>query len=466
MNLMVASLKGFLSPPCACGTTTSGSGNQPQIGSDPLHWTRRNRFLPLFASSPVWESYVSTHPSAYSALEKVLQDCRADEAEIDAAFLFVGPSHAADFDGLVAEASTWFPNLLSVVGGGTIGAGLEMDESSQPSLSLLVGKWPDGTKVDYFSFNELDDPIPKASDSFWVQASSYFVVSDPWFSQLQDFTQRLSDAVVTGGISVPSGTGPTVGLRGKAFSQGSLVGLRFLHGSTSGLQAVVAQGCRGVGRVMTVTACESNIVTEMDGEGAIYQLEKLIQNAQGETEKRQISSGLVIGLATDPTETPPKDYLIRQIAGFVPQKGGIVISGAQLHEGDKLCFHVRDKKAAEEDFGLMTKRAQAARLFSEVRASPFAALQVSCVARGRYLYGIPNVDLQYSVDLCPNPGSIAGFYANGELGPVGLGGFSDGKEQYSYVHGFTTVCALLCEFSSSQPTEAKENAEKVDKSWE
>jgi len=43
---------------------------------------------------------------------------------------------------------------------------------------------------------------------------------------------------------------------------------------------------------------------------------------------------------------------------------------------------------------------------------------------------------------------VGGFYANGEIGPVGLSGFSttskDGNGE-SYVHGFTTVAVLLCE---------------------
>ena len=106
-----------------------------------------------------------------------------------------------------------------------------------------------------------------------------------------------------------------------------------------------------------------------------------------------------------------------------------------------------------------------------------AAFQLSCVARGSKFYGSSNVDLHQIEHLfeeetkeisaskreCKPP--IAGFFANGEIGPVGIRMCematkdaehltnqrqNDDNNSNSFLHGFTTVVAMLCDYSGEE----------------
>ncbi|NEO62540.1 MAG: hypothetical protein F6J98_19735, partial [Moorea sp. SIO4G2] len=61
------------------------------------------------------------------------------------------------------------------------------------------------------------------------------------------------------------------------------------------------------------------------------------------------------------------------------------------------------------------------------------ALMFSCLGRGEGLYGKPNFDSQmfhrYIKDI-----QLAGFFCNGEIGPVGSS---------TFLHGFTSVFGIF-----------------------
>ena len=154
-----------------------------------------------------------------------------------------------------------------------------------------------------------------------------------------------------------------------------------------------------------------------------------------------------------------EDYLVRQIVGFIPSKNGIAVGGS-INVGDKFRFHVQDRTAALEDLRLMMKRAKTERLFDENVGQTVAALQVSCVARGRGLFGTPNVDLKGIQELVDVP--VGGFFANGEIGPVGIAGFSSTNDEGAFLHGFTTVAALICDYSSVDKETVDDKANSVD----
>ena len=64
---------------------------------------------------------------------------------------------------------------------------------------------------------------------------------------------------------------------------------------------------------------------------------------------------------------------------------------------------------------------------------PEGALLFSCLGRGEGLFGKPNHDVSVIREKI-GPLPLAGFFCNGEIGPVG------GK---TFVHGFTSVLALF-----------------------
>lgn len=409
-----------------------------------------------------WHSQVSTNPGADEAVSELFQGLEASNDSPSVAFLFVGQPHGSSFQSIVEKVHEKLGSetrLLSLLAGGVVGGNVELDEPSKPSISLLTGTLPTEADFELFDFNELTKPPPDPSSPYWnklvgnQEHKSALLFVDPWspFEQILEGFDK-NKALVAGGISVPTGVGPTVAIDGNALPQGSAVGLCFR--SMFGLQVIVAQGCRPVGPTYTITACEPNCIIELDSKPALQTLEQMANSAPVK-EQQKISSSLVCGIASTDNE---EDYLIRQVMGFVPSKNGIAVGG-KVQVGDKFRFHARDRDAAKEDMELMAKRAKTERLFeNSASGKPVAALQISCVARGRGLFGTPNVDLERIQELLDGP--VGGFYANGEIGPVGIGGFAATSK--NFLHGFTTVAALICDYSNAATDTVDDNGATVD----
>jgi len=330
------------------------------------------------------------------------------------------------------------------------------------------------------------------------------------------------DIIMAGGITCPDITTSaqqqrrplpkSLAINGQILEAGSTVVVQL--SGTMTLQTLVAQGCRPISPPYTITAGEGNIIESLNGIPALKVLKELTAQCSPE-DAILIRQELLCGIAIPTTSkesnaeedgrlpSPPTDYLCRQLIGFVPAIQGIAIA-AKIEEGDIFVFQVRDQTSAVKDMKLMTKRAKAARLFyqgttndpitsigsSGASTNPkllpqptsppkaLAALQISCVARGTGLFQAPNVDVTQTKELLmirqdpsgPTTSSsrnggnnnnipIAGFFANGEIGPVGLAGFSPTStsggsvgNHNSYIHGFTTVVAILCETATTTAT--------------
>ena len=100
-----------------------------------------------------------------------------------------------------------------------------------------------------------------------------------------------------------------------------------------------------------------------------------------------------------------------------------------MREGQTLQFQLRDPEAADEDLIELLSRTKG-ELGGE---TPVGALLCSCNGRGVGLFGTPDHDakaLNEALGALP----VAGFFCNGEIGPVG------GK---NFLHGFTASMALI-----------------------
>lgn len=368
--------------------------------------------------------------------------------------------------------------MITILAGGVIGENVEIDEPERPGMSLLVGEVPEGAKLDIFEYSNTDNndknDLLKLDDKF----DSCLAFCDPWApveNLLMEYLHRPG-RVVAGGISCPYlADQASLAINDRCLVQGSMMGVGF--SGTLGLQTIVAQGCRPIGSVYTITACEGNLVTELDHEPAIEVL-KALSDAVPREEFDQIESGLLCGVAkasstTGSSGSTAEDFLSRQILGFAPSLNGIAVGTSNIQTGDSFCFQVRDGTTAQQDLKLMVQRAKTARLFDNTAATnskvgqPVAALQISCVARGRGMFdGVPNVDLssvKRLVESNERGPVVGGFFANGEIGPLGLAGFSTTTENNgnSFLHSFTTVAAILCEYSSMKGS-GKEETQTED----
>lgn len=143
---------------------------------------------------------------------------------------------------------------------------------------------------------------------------------------------------MAGGISCPifGQEGPTVAINGKVYDKGTVVGVG-LSGSL-GLQAVVAQGCRPVGKLYEVTQGEENLIEELDHRPAVEVLAEIADkdsDLTSDEDKKIIQTyGIMVGLATpEAKDVQVGDFLIRQILGF---RSPSVMVGAEVKTGDLL----------------------------------------------------------------------------------------------------------------------------------
>ena len=147
---------------------------------------------------------------------------------------------------------------------------------------------------------------------------------------------------------------------------------------------------------------------------------------------RQAARALQVGIAFDEQRErlDQGDFLIRGIIGADQRSGGVAISDL-VEEGQTVQFHLRDSKAASEELNLMLAKDQ----IEFPNKTPKGALIFSCNGRGRRFFAEPHHDvraLQKRAEGMP----IAGFFAAGEIGPVG------GK---NFIHGYTASVALFAE---------------------
>jgi small ligand-binding sensory domain FIST len=190
----------------------------------------------------------------------------------------------------------------------------------------------------------------------------------------------------------------------------------------------VSQGAAPVGRELTITAAEGNVIHELAGAPALASVERAIAEL-GPRERSLIAGGLLVGIVIDggKPEYEQGDFLVRGVLGADAETGSLAV-GATVHVGQVIRLHARDARSADEDL----RRALRLRLQS-MRSPAAGAVVFSCNGRGQAMFGPCNHDasaIQHELDGAP----AAGFFAAGEIGPVG---------SRNFLHGFTATVGLF-----------------------
>jgi small ligand-binding sensory domain FIST len=119
------------------------------------------------------------------------------------------------------------------------------------------------------------------------------------------------------------------------------------------------------------------------------------------------------------------DFLVRNILGYDKEHGAMAV-GDLPKMGQTIQFHVRDAETAHEDLQLLLDAQQ-------LKPRPLGGLLFTCNGRGKRLFEDPHHDIAIIRErLGEIP--LAGFFAAGEIGPIG---------NQSFVHGHTAGLALL-----------------------
>ncbi|HEX2171536.1 MAG TPA: FIST C-terminal domain-containing protein, partial [Dehalococcoidia bacterium] len=195
------------------------------------------------------------------------------------------------------------------------------------------------------------------------------------------------------------------------------------------VKTVVSQGAAPIGDPWMVTAANGHVLETISQRPAYQILVETFESLSPEDQKRA-RSNLLMGLAIDEykSEFRRGDFLIRNLIGADPDRGLLAI-GAHPRIGQTIQFQLRDADAADEDLRELLDVVK--QDLGENR--PVGAILCSCNGRGEGLFGGPDHDASTVADrLGPIP--LAGFFCNGEIGPIG---------RRNFLHGFTASLALI-----------------------
>jgi small ligand-binding sensory domain FIST len=389
-----------------------------------------------------WSSAISREHEAADAVRECLAKVTRElnGAQPDALFVFVSPHHSADYDLILGQLQLSLrpKHLLGCSGGGVIGAGSEVED--MPGLSITAALLP-GVHLKSMSLGDENLPDADASPRAWEEMVGVQAVDEPQFLLLlSPFMGRGEDLLAGLDYAFPHAQkvgGQVSGLRGIGERAMFLGAERASDGalllSMSGdirVDTLVAQGCRGIGGVYTITKCDRNLLHEIDSKPALKLLTEVFE-AASPAERALMNRALFVGLITDPLlPWPPKhgDFLIRNVMGIDVGQRSIAVA-AELREGQALRFHIRDSEAAAEDLKSILEQYQK----SPQSGTPAGALLFSCLGRGEGMYGVSDHDSRAFLE-CFGEVPLGGFFCNGEIGQVGSS---------TYIHGFTSSFGLF-----------------------
>ena len=325
--------------------------------------------------------------------------------------------------------------VLGCNASGVIGGRKEVE--MLPGITILAMRLP-GVRIQPFTFTQSElakldggSALVSALDLYPNEKPKFLVLGDPMSVDPERMTALFNEAYpgapVVGGMA--SGLllhRPSWMLLGSQVLRQGLAGVA-LMGPVE-IRTVVAQGCRPIGEPLIVTKSEGNVLLELGGRNPLEVLRETLSRCSPE-DQRLARSSLFAGLVMNELSRGDfrrGDFVIRNLLGYDQQSGSLVL-GTNLKRGQTLQFQLRDAHTSDQDFSMLLST------LPENDSEPSAALLFSCCGRGRGLYGESDHDATL-VQSLRGPLPLAGFFANGEFGPVG------GR---NYVHGYTSSLALI-----------------------
>jgi small ligand-binding sensory domain FIST len=264
------------------------------------------------------------------------------------------------------------------------------------------------------------------------QTNGWLAFIDPFHldseSWLRSWNEAYAPLPVLGGLASgdSSEQRTQVYLNGDVFEEG---GVAISVGGDVKLAGVISQGCTPIGETWTLTKVDQNIIQQI-GNRPAYEVLAETFNTLTPDEQRKSRGNLFIGLVVNEyhEDFHRGDFLIRNLLGADPRSGSIAV-GALPRLGQTIQFQRRDAAAAEEDMNELLDRAKGQLEGAQI----YGGCLCSCNGRGRGLFGQPNHDAQ-KVQQRFGPVGLAGFFCNGEIGPIG---------EKNFLHGFTASLALF-----------------------
>ncbi|MBP7566307.1 MAG: FIST C-terminal domain-containing protein [Burkholderiaceae bacterium] len=405
----------------------------------------------------------ATHPQWPMAAALVLAQLRAQLAlpsHVDTptlGLLYITDHYAGQAQAILDLFAAELPGVTDWAG--TVGVGVAANNAEyfdEPALAVMLCALPAG------SYRVFSGVAPLPASGFQPQAALVHAdAGTPDVAELvAELAQRTTAGHLFGGLAASrtSTVQFAVGGEGNLPGQGAARGV--FQGGLSGvalgpqvaLVSRTTQGCVPVSPVREITACDGNLVLELDGEPA---LDVMLADLQTSLERpQQLMATLrttLVGLLP-PTRGTAVDMLrrtgdfgdgvvVRHLIGLDPARRGVAVAD-RIACGTRLAFCRRDVQAARADLMRICTEIRevlepqeqplviAAELHaSEAEAAPHparriaGAVYVSCAGRGGPHFGAPGAELQI-VRRALGDVPLVGFFAGGEISGDQVLGYS------------------------------------------
>lgn len=296
------------------------------------------------------------------------------------------------------------------------GATLTGTYFDQSHIELAAGAtfWPEHTQLS-----------PNQANGWLAFIDPFHLDAEAW---LRSWNRDYPRCPVYGGLAsgVFADQTTQIYLNGDVYEEG---GVALAVGGEVKLAGVISQGCTPIGDTWTLTRVEQNLIHRI-GNRPAYEVLSDTVNKMTADEQQKVRGNLFIGLVMDEYREHFRrgDFLVRNLLGGDPQTG-ILAVGALPRAGQTMQFQRRDAAAATEDLHELLAQTHAGLNGAIV----YGGCLCCCNGRGKHLFGTSSHDARLAQKEFGEIG-LAGFFCNGEIGPVG---------ERNFLHGYTASLALF-----------------------
>lgn len=413
----------------------------------------------------------ATHPQWRMAAALVLAQLRAHltlpgyASAPTLGLLYITDHYAGDAQDILDHLGAELPEITDWAG--TVGVGIasnNVEYFDEPALAVMLCEIP----PDQYRVFSGVAPLG-VGDALAFEAHTALVHADAETPDVTELIAELAGRTATGYLfgglassrtrAVQFAVGGNGNIKGQGAARGvfrgGLSGVAFGEGVT--LVSRVTQGCLPVGAAHTVTACDHNLVTELDGEPALDVMLRdlgvtLDLPLNPQSEALAVVRATLVGLTlpadrgrgdmVSRTGNFGNDVIVRHIIGLDPGRRGVAIAQA-TEAGVQLAFCQRNVAAARADLvrvcAEIREELEPAELALQAATVPTApgqewpaspsgrqvagAVYVSCAGRGGPHFGGPSAELQI-VRRALGDVPLVGFFAGGEIARHHLYGYT------------------------------------------
>ena len=388
-----------------------------------------------------WASALSTESHITAAVAELKRDLsrQLGSARPDLVVAFATPHYEEVFPRLPELIADSFSatTFIGCTAEGVIGGGYELE--GVPGLSLTAALLP-GVDVKAFHLRADDLPDADSGPERWVETLGVSLDPTPHFIMLvnpggdEAFDPRpllmgldfaYGPAAKIGGLA-SNLQGNRLFLNDQIYTSGCVC--LALQGDIV-VDTLVAQGCRAIGKAMTITDCSGYFLSGLDGRSAVEALVE-VYHGLAQEDQELLRRALHVGIATTELKEDlgPGDFLMRNVLQLDHEKGLIAV-GDMLRAGQTVQFYLRDRDAADMDLAQLLERYQRERAPAEIDG----AMLFTCNGRGEAFFGEPHHDSRQLMNALGEI-PVGGFFCGGEIGQVGPA---------TYLHGYTSAFAIF-----------------------